>query len=95
MTLFPVQLLEAALNLTLFILLFCYARKKRPPLCVTTLYLCSYGIERFVLEYFRADTVRGSFLWFSTSQWISILLSCAALCAFFLLRKKAQKQRSA
>lgn len=94
-TLFPVQLLEAALNLALFILLFCYARKKRPPLCVTTLYLCSYGIERFVLEYFRADTVRGSFLWFSTSQWISILLSCAALCAFFLLRKKAQKQRSA
>lgn len=71
--LFPVQLLEAGLNLALFFFLFFFFRKKRK-LSATALYLICYAVLRFVIEYFRYDAVRGSFLFFSTSQWISVLL---------------------
>ena len=37
----------------------------------------AYAIIRFVLEYLRADAARGSFLFLSTSQWISILIVIA------------------
>ncbi len=38
------------------------------------MYLIGYGIERFILEFFRYDSIRGIFFGLSTSQWISIIL---------------------
>lgn len=72
---FPVQLIEAGLCLVLFTVLFIYTRKKAP-LKGTSLgiYFISYGIMRFVLEFFRGDTIRGIWLTLSTSQWISLIL---------------------
>lgn len=73
--LFPVQLLEAVLNILLFAGLFTYSRRPRKPGQVLGLYLASYGIMRFGLEYLRYDAVRGMALGLSTSQWISLALA--------------------
>ena len=72
--LFPVQLLEAALNLILFAAVFIYSRKPRADRQVTGLYVACYGVIRFVLEFFRGDSGRGIFLGLGISQWISLAL---------------------
>ena len=73
--LFPVQLLEAGLNFVVFAILFILAVKKVFKLGgITGAYLSIYAIERFILEFFRYDSIRGGFLGISTSQWISIIL---------------------
>lgn len=71
--LFPVQPVEAAAELIIAIILIIYLDTKRnKPKNGLGLYLLLYAPVRFILEYFRADAGRGSFLFFSTSQWISI-----------------------
>ncbi len=81
---FPVQLLEAAINLVLFFLLLVYTRvsKKRDrwkPLANFGLYLILYGIARFFLEFLRGDAVRGFLGPLSVSQWISFPVIAAGL----------------
>lgn len=71
---FPVQLVESFINLIIFIVVFAYSRKQRRGGQIIGLYLLMYSIARFILEFFRADSIRGAFLGISTSQWISILL---------------------
>ena len=61
-------------NIIIFIILFIYSKKDREKGKVTGLYIILYGIARFLVEFLRYDDVRGHFLFFSTSQWISILL---------------------
>lgn len=73
-SLFPVQLLESALNLILFAFLFTYTRKPRKPGAILGWYLVCYGIERFGLEYLRYDEIRGFIFGISTSQLISLIL---------------------
>jgi phosphatidylglycerol---prolipoprotein diacylglyceryl transferase len=84
--LFPVQLLEAVLNLSLFAGLFLLSRQERPRGRVFGLYLASYGVMRFALEFLRNDAIRGHFLDLSTSQWISLFLIPSGI--FLLLRSK-------
>lgn len=74
---FPVQLVEAGLNLLLCIVLF-YLLKKR--LCkerLINVYLAVYPVYRFILEYFRGDEYRGFLFGLSTSQLISLVLLAA------------------
>ena len=52
------------------------------------LYLVTYSTGRFVLEFFRGDETRGSFLIFSTSQWIALLILLTLVVAFIILRRK-------
>lgn len=73
-SLFPVQLLESALNLILFAFLFTYTRKPRKPGAILGWYLICYGVERFALEYLRYDEIRGFVFGISTSQLISLIL---------------------
>lgn len=76
---FPVQLVEALLNLALFLVMDRLGRKNRYSGRLFWLYLLCYASGRFLLEFLRGDTYRG-FLWgLSTSQWISIFLFSAAL----------------
>lgn len=74
---FPVQLLEAALNLALFFALCAYAGKHRGGFRVLFAYMIAYGGLRFALEFLRGDLIRGMAGGLSTSQWISL-----ALCLF-------------
>ncbi len=77
-TLFPVQLVEAGLDILIFAYLFyrLYRLTEDRYLSNTLLeqYLFLYATVRFILEFFRGDSARGSFLYLSTSQWISIAI---------------------
>lgn len=70
---FPVQLLEAGLNLLVFFLLLFLDRKLSKPLQNFGVYAVVYGTERFLLEFLRGDQARGVWI-LSTSQWISLLI---------------------
>lgn len=88
---FPVQLLEAVLNLIIFAILLVYTRKKAKSFSSVFLYLLCYSIVRFTVEYFRADEIRGIFLGLSTSQWISIALFVIGIVGFILTRRYDKK----
>ena len=79
--LFPVQLVEAVFLMVIAISMIIFDRK-RPAFHSLAFYLLTYGILRFVLEYFRYDAARGEFLLFSTSQWISLGMILVALILF-------------
>lgn len=72
--LFPVQITEAILNFILSIVLFYYLHKKGLTRRALYLYIICYSVIRFMLEFLRYDEARGKLLWFSTSQYISIIL---------------------
>jgi phosphatidylglycerol:prolipoprotein diacylglycerol transferase len=73
---FPVQLLEAFVNLLLFFLLDFIRRKNIFKENLIYLYLLFYSVARFFIEFLRDDAYRGFFFVFSTSQIISILIFC-------------------
>ena len=74
-TRFPVQLLEALVNLVIFALLLLLRKNHRmraKGLLVT--YLASYCVARFFLEMLRGDADRGKYSLLSTSQIISLAI---------------------
>ncbi|MBE7558101.1 prolipoprotein diacylglyceryl transferase [bacterium] len=74
----PTQLWEAgALFILCALLVFLYDRRKFVGQTLLE-YLAAYGMVRFTLEFWRGDP-RGSFLWFSTSQWIALGMIAFAL----------------
>ena len=77
--LLPVQLIEAALNLVLWAVLFVLYRRTTRRWLVSGLYLTCYGVMRFILEFFRGDIIRGSIFSLSTSQFISIFIVAAGV----------------
>ncbi|MBQ4428377.1 MAG: prolipoprotein diacylglyceryl transferase [Clostridia bacterium] len=85
---FPIQLVEATCNIVVFVILMLYVGKKLKRGSVLFLYMILYGIERFVLEYFRYDEIRGIFLSLSTSQWISIAMVIIGVIGMALTYKK-------
>ncbi|MEG1909163.1 MAG: prolipoprotein diacylglyceryl transferase [Oscillospiraceae bacterium] len=83
---FPVQLLESAFNLALFFVLNKLLNSQKFKGKLLYIYLISYAIARFFIEFLRADTYRG-FLWgLSTSQLISIAI--VAVTTTLLLKKQ-------
>ncbi len=71
----PVQLIESGFNFLLFIallILYYYHRDHRGRL--VRVYLWSYAVFRFLIEFFRADAVRGGFGPLSFSQWVSVCI---------------------
>lgn len=87
---FPVQLLEAGLNLILFFVLYWLYKKERCKEKLLHIYLASYAVIRFCMEFLRGDdALRGIWFGLSTSQWISlaILLSVIIICARGAKRK--------
>lgn len=83
---FPTQLLDAAVSFGVCAVLALYSKTARPGKTLL-LYLRIYAIQRFLIEFLRGDTVRGAFLFLSTSQWISVAL--LLFCVLFpLLQKK-------
>ena len=88
--LFPVQLLEAFLNILIFIFLITYARKKRNKGNVICIYLIFYSVVRFLVEYLRYDAERGILFGFSTSQWFSIVIIIVVI-GVYLYKNKLKK----
>ncbi len=85
---FPVQLVEAFANLCIFLLLLYLLKKGKAKGLLFTLYLLTYPICRYILEFFRGDTYRGIFYGLSTSQWISIVLLIYGLIRLYKWRKQ-------
>ena len=92
-SLFPVQLVEAACLLLISIIIIIYQHHYGIK-HTFALYLIMYGIVRFILEFYRYDEIRGRLYGLSTSQWICI---CAVAIGLILLIKdkiSAVKSRS-
>lgn len=81
---YPTQLFEAIFLLILAVILFILAYKKffKYNMCI---YLLSYGIFRFMLEFLRGDN-RGVTLLLSPSQWISIIAIIISIILFIKLK---------
>lgn len=92
--LFPVQLLEAVCNLVLAAVLLIYLLKKGPVMNTIYIYVISYSIIRFILEFFRGDAARGFIMHLSTSQIISIILLLSTLLYMKHNRSNSPKQSS-
>jgi phosphatidylglycerol:prolipoprotein diacylglycerol transferase len=58
-------------------------RRSSPRFTTTQIYLVGYGVLRFLNEFTRGDTLRGSWEGLSTSQWISLGLILTALLLDF------------
>ena len=83
---FPVQLMEALLNVVICVILIKVSVKVRRKSDVAFLYAMMYAVVRFLLEYFRGDSARGFIGSFSTSQCISLLIFAVALL-YFVVKK--------
>lgn len=88
--LLPVQLFEAIGNLILSAILIAISLKYVTKACLSSIYLISYSVMRFILEFFRGDVIRGSFLSLSTSQWFSIM---AFISGFIIILIKSMKNK--
>jgi len=86
---FPVQPMEAVLELLLCIFLVLLYLKTQNRYDLALIYLFAYGIIRFLDEFLRGDLVRGIWGPFSTSQWIA--LACViGTAVWYLLRRRKQ-----
>lgn len=70
--LFPIQGIEA-ISVLIIGIICTFLVLRRSKVRVEYLYMLSYAMLRFILEFFRGDQERGFFLIFSTSQIISLL----------------------
>lgn len=86
--LLPIQLIEAAACVVLFIVMMRVGRRARPDGYLPGVYCLGYGIIRFVDEFFRGDAFRGIAAGLSVSQWISLALIAAGIYLVFFYAKK-------
>ena len=86
--LLPVQLIESVCDLILCAALLRYLRKERPVPRAAGIFLMSYAVYRFILEFFRGDEIRGHILGLTTSQFWSLpAFAAGALLCFVLARR--------
>lgn len=88
----PTQLFSSGANFIVFLYLYFLLRKKKKyngQLFIQFLVL--YSIFRFIIEFFRGDD-RGSLLFFSTSQWISIVVVILSIIARFIIKNLNNKK---
>jgi len=94
LTVIPTQLFSAGANFIIFLYLYFLLRKKKKyngQLFIQFLIL--YSIFRFIIEFFRGDD-RGNLLFFSTSQWISIIVVVLSIIARFIIKNLNKKKEN-
>jgi phosphatidylglycerol:prolipoprotein diacylglycerol transferase len=82
----PIQLIESANLLAVFVILTLFFKRRKAAGQVTALYLVLYALARFVDEFWRGDAKDPSAL--STAQWISVALFFAGLLLWGLAADK-------
>ena len=90
----PVQLIEAAFNVGLFVYLFALIHKddwKDKNLLLR--YIVLYSCGRFLLEFIRGDTVRGVIYGVSFSQVISVIVWLTILIVTIKNKSKAKENK--
>ena len=84
---FPVQLFEAGFCLLIMVFILRLSRCEKLKGRLFYIYLFTYAIGRFILEFFRGDSYRGFLLGLSTSQIISVVIIISVTIYFFVARK--------
>lgn len=79
---FPVQLVEAAVNIILFIIMLTLYRRLKYKHLIAHIYFTVYPLCRFFLEFLRGDEYRGFLFNLSTSQIISVIILTANFIIF-------------
>lgn len=79
----PTQLIEAT---GLFLIGLYLMRSKASKVYLVGMYFGLYGILRFVVEILRGDEIRGSWGYFTPSQWISFSLVSTGLALIYLCK---------
>lgn len=81
---FPIQLVCVILNLVNFV--FLLALNKQVSIKGVTLfsYMVTYGIGRFIIEFFRGDEIRGNVGHMTTSQFISVFVAIIGIVGILL-----------
>lgn len=82
----PTQLIEAVLNIAIAIYLFVKYGDRSDSGSILIEYVVLYAVMRFFLEFLRGDSARSGLGVFSTSQWISIMILCAAVFGRIIIR---------
>lgn len=89
----PSQLYEAFLEgLVLFVILWLYSAKPRPMMSISGLFLCSYGLFRFIVEFVRlpdADIGYLAFGWLTMGQVLSLPMIIIGVIMFIIAHKKS------
>ena len=84
---FPVQIYEAIFEFLMFITMYLtYKRHSNYRTKVLSIYLFTYSIFRFFIEFLRGDEIRGIYGLLSFSQYISIMVFIISL--LYLIRKE-------
>ena len=68
---FPTWFIESGFCFLLFICMFCISKQLFAGM-YSAIYMMSYSLFRFIIEFFRGDSLRGVWCGLSTSQYISI-----------------------
>ena len=89
----PIPLFESIFNFILFATLLVVERKNSK-IELLRIYLVSYALYRFIIEFFRADLARGIFWIFSTSQWISLIILVYFMLRYFWDASKSIKNNT-
>ena len=88
----PTFLYESIWCLIGFVLLWRYVKKRRFDGEITLLYVVWYGVERFVVEGLRTDSLMLPGIGLRVSQVLALVSVAAALIALFVLRRKHRGQ---
>lgn len=91
--LIPVQLYEAALELLLFLFLDRKSANGTEGTKMLGLYLATYGLSRFCLEFLRGDSYRGVFWGISLSQILSLPTVLWGVALLLLCRRRRREPR--
>lgn len=79
----PSQLYEFLLEgVLLFIILWWFSAKRRPPFAVTALFLLCYGLFRLIAEFFRVPDVQWGYIalgWLTMGQLLSLPMMLAGI----------------
>ena len=92
---FPIQLVEAGLNLLIFLFLLFLFNKDIMRDKLIYIYMLVYPVVRFIDEFFRGDAYRGFLFGLSTSQWISIILLVFSITMLIIKHFKKPKPDAA
>ncbi|MCK9223465.1 MAG: prolipoprotein diacylglyceryl transferase [Candidatus Muirbacterium halophilum] len=82
----PVQLFESVFLILTSIIVVLLERKNIFKKVMFPFYILCYSIFRFIIEFFRGDEIRGFFMNFSTSQWISLIFGIVSIIIILKMR---------
>ncbi len=89
----PTQLYESLAGLILFFLLYYMFKRRKFKGQIFFSYLLLYSGVRFTIEFFRGDAIRGIYGFFSTSQWIGLILFPVSLIVLIYLGLKRDNSK--